>query len=115
MRRGMAVVLLLPVLLLAGCYARGQSAPAAGAGPTVPPARGVTATAVSSTAGIPRITVDELAGRLAAGETIIVVDVRSQASYEQQHIAGAISMPEAQVPARAGELPLDRLIVFYCA
>ena len=44
----------------------------------------------------------------------LVIDVRSPATYEEGHIEGAISFPEADVDARVGELPRDRLIVAYC-
>jgi rhodanese-related sulfurtransferase len=47
-----------------------------------------------------------------AGEAILV-DTRSQATYEQSHIAGAISMTSSQVAQRFAELPTDKLIVFY--
>ena len=63
---------------------------------------------------IPRIAVDELWQRLQAGEAIVVVDARGADDYQLQHIAGAINMPSAEVTQRAGELPKDKLLVFYC-
>jgi hypothetical protein len=51
---------------------------------------------------------------LEAGEAVLV-DVRVAGSYAQEHAAGAISMPIAEVQARAGELPADKLVIFYCA
>lgn len=65
-------------------------------------------------AGVPRIDVAEAKAMADAGQAILV-DVRSAATYEAQHIAGAISMPAAQVPGRYTELPTDRLVIFYCA
>ncbi len=62
-----------------------------------------------------RVTVDELWQRLQGGEEIVVVDVRTQADYEAGHIPGAVSIPEADFPARAAELSRDRLLIFYCA
>lgn len=44
----------------------------------------------------------------------LIIDVRSRALYDQGHIAGAISFPEADLDARVGELPKNRLIVAYC-
>ena len=66
-----------------------------------------------SSDGMPRITVPELKAKLDAGEAV-VFDVRVQEAYAQQHIAGAISMPQDQVEARVAELPTDKLAVFYC-
>jgi hypothetical protein len=43
-----------------------------------------------------------------------IVDVRPKASYDEGHIAGAASIPEAEVDARIAEFPKDRLIIAYC-
>jgi hypothetical protein len=43
-----------------------------------------------------------------------IVDVRPKAAYDEGHIVGAISIPEAEVDARIAEFPKDRLIVAYC-
>jgi hypothetical protein len=44
----------------------------------------------------------------------IIIDVRAKQAYDEGHIAGAISFPEADVDARVAELPKDKLIVAYC-
>ena len=62
---------------------------------------------------VPRITVEELKAELDAG-TVTIVDVRSLNSYEALHLPEAVSIPEAEVKNRAGELPKDGLIVTYC-
>jgi len=62
---------------------------------------------------VSRISVKETQRKLAAGD-ILLVDVRSKTSYDNQHIAGAVSIPEEEVGARLGELPLDQEIVLYC-
>lgn len=60
-----------------------------------------------------RISVDELRTRLADGSAV-VIDVRDAQSYQFQHAEGALSIPLAEVAARARELPKDKLIVAYC-
>lgn len=90
--------ILLCTALLAGCAVGPNPAPATLLGP----------------ADVPRISAQELQKRLQAGEAVVVVDVRPATSYAQEHIAGAISMPEEEVAERAGELPQGNLIVFYC-
>lgn len=52
---------------------------------------------------------------MAEAGSAILVDVRTEAAYEGQHIAGAISMPVDQVAQRYAELPSDKLVIFYCA
>lgn len=44
----------------------------------------------------------------------IVLDVRTKEVFDQGHIAGSKSFPEAEVDARVSELPRDKLIVAYC-
>src|ERR1043165_389809 len=60
-----------------------------------------------------RINVAELKQKLDAGEAV-VYDTRAKTAYDQEHIKGALSMPSNEVATRAGELPKDKLIVFYC-
>jgi len=43
-----------------------------------------------------------------------VLDVRPHAEYLAGHLAGAVSLPGAEVATRIDELPRDRLIVAYC-
>ncbi len=44
----------------------------------------------------------------------VFVDTRDKASYDQGHIPGAISIPEAELPLRLGELDPNMLILTYC-
>ncbi len=65
-------------------------------------------------ARIPRVTVEELAEGLRRGSAV-AVDVRPAEAYEEQHIPGALSLPEGDAVERGGELPKDKLVVAYCA
>jgi rhodanese-related sulfurtransferase len=58
--------------------------------------------------------VQELKALLDAGEEVIIADSRSLSSYEERHIAGAISMPLLEVDERYKELPQDAKVVLYC-
>lgn len=62
---------------------------------------------------VPRISVEETAEKLEKDQ-LVLVDVRSYASYEKSHVKGAISIPEAEIEARLGELPRDKDVAFYC-
>ena len=62
---------------------------------------------------VPRISVQETDGLMKQGQALLV-DVRSQASYDKAHAAGALSLPEAQVDARYNDLPSETLLVLYC-
>ncbi len=55
----------------------------------------------------------ELLGRVANG-TAVVVDLRPPEEYAAGHVAGAISIPLAELEARLAELPANLEIVAYC-
>ena len=65
---------------------------------------------------IARITPEELHGKLAAGEDVIVVDLRHSVEFaaDPESIPGALHLPVEQVDARSGEIPRDREIVLFC-
>jgi 3-mercaptopyruvate sulfurtransferase SseA len=47
------------------------------------------------------------------GEAVLV-DVRAKESYDAEHAQGAILLPVYEIPARANELPKDKLVITYC-
>jgi rhodanese-related sulfurtransferase len=55
----------------------------------------------------------ELIARLDRGD-VVLVDVRPAEEFEAGHIAGARSIPIAELEHRLAELPADREIVAYC-
>lgn len=56
----------------------------------------------------------ELRARRAAGEAVVIVDVRSAEEFAAGHIEGALHMPVADIEAEPTRLPLDRRIVCAC-
>jgi rhodanese-related sulfurtransferase len=63
--------------------------------------------------GLEPITRHELAERLQRGD-VSVIDVRPDAEFEAGHIAGARSLPLAELQRRLDALPPDREVVAYC-
>jgi hypothetical protein len=63
--------------------------------------------------GVRRVTVAELQAMLEDGN-VVVYDTRAKMAYDAEHIKGALSMPYDEVANRAGELPKDKTLVFYC-
>jgi len=49
-----------------------------------------------------------------ANNEAVLVDVRPKEAYDAEHAQGALLIPLNDVPARAGELPKDKLIITYC-
>ncbi len=60
------------------------------------------------------ITREELRRRLAAGEELLILDVRPREEYLAGHIPSAVSVPMEELHRRLEELPLDRQVVAYC-
>ncbi len=60
-----------------------------------------------------RISVDEMRQMKAEGRPFVLVDVRGQSDYVQEHIPGAISLPRSELAARHGELAAAASLVVY--
>jgi rhodanese-related sulfurtransferase/DNA-binding transcriptional ArsR family regulator len=59
------------------------------------------------------VTLPELKKLVQSGE-VTVIDVRPRDEYEAGHIAGAVSVPVAELKRRLRELPKRREIIAYC-
>jgi hydroxyacylglutathione hydrolase len=64
-----------------------------------------------------RLTVDQLAHQLAAGDdrTPLVIDVRQSSEYREGHVPGAWHIAAGTLEDRLADLPRDRPIVTMCA
>ena len=97
-------------LLLAACKATDTAGNQSATTAQPPPAQPASAAGDSAR----RVTIAELQKMLEDGEAV-VYDTRAKGDYDTGHIKGARSMPLSEVESRTGELPKDKLIVFYCA
>jgi 3-mercaptopyruvate sulfurtransferase SseA len=64
--------------------------------------------------GARRVTIEEMESMVKEGKAI-VIDVRSQDSYDAGHIPGAKLIPSNDIVNRMSELPKDKLIITYCS
>ena len=62
----------------------------------------------------PRITLAEAKKDFDAGNAVFV-DTRSEVSYRQEHIKGAINIPAEAMKTRYKEIPPDKKIIAYCS
>jgi len=62
----------------------------------------------------PLMTAEELLERQRAGEPTVIIDTRAPESYEKSHIAGAVSIPLAELRKSADALDRDAFTVTYC-
>ncbi|MFM2319204.1 MAG: hypothetical protein RLZZ215_1825 [Pseudomonadota bacterium] len=64
--------------------------------------------------GINEVNASELKNMLSQGEKLRLVDVRSEAEFQQGIIEGAEFLPLHILPIRMGEFASDEKIVLYC-
>jgi adenylyltransferase/sulfurtransferase len=67
-------------------------------------------------AGVPQITPEELNARLAAGESLFILDVREPHEWQISNLShqGAVLIPKGQVLERMGELDTAQEIIVQC-
>ena len=65
---------------------------------------------------IARITPEELQTKLAGGEPLVVVDLRSSVAFAEDpvRLPGAVHIPPDELERRHQEIPRDRDVVLYC-
>jgi ArsR family transcriptional regulator len=80
----------------------------------LPGVRGLVEAYLGPREDLEAISGDELLARLRSGEPLVVVDVRPSEEYQAAHVAGAISIPLAELEQRLRELPREREVVAYC-
>jgi len=66
-------------------------------------------------AAVVRIQAGDLQTTRTTPLTRLLVDVRPPVAYTQSHIAGAISLPEADLAQWIGRLPATGQVILYCA
>ena len=64
--------------------------------------------------GARRVTIEEMESLVKEGKAV-VIDVRSQDSYDAGHIPGAKLIPSGDILNHISELPKDKLIITYCS
>ncbi len=60
------------------------------------------------------VTVLELQAQVAAGDNLVILDVREPHEWEISAIEGSLRIPKGQVVARAAEIPRDAEVVVHC-
>jgi len=64
---------------------------------------------------VPRVTAQQVAEKLAAGEDPIIIDLRSHAARQEEvAIPGSLSLSLEDLKAKHQDLPRDRDVILYC-
>lgn len=69
---------------------------------------------VAAQATPPRMPIGEFKTLYDSANKPLIIDVRAALSFDEGHIAGAISFPEADADTRVQDIPKDKLVVAYC-
>src|ERR1044071_3935789 len=109
-----AAVVLVAALMIAGCSRDKLGAGVAGNSSAANSKAPATTAANTPPDNVRRVTISELRDMMEQGKAV-VIDVRGDGAYKQEHIKGALDIPENQLVSRAGELPKEKLIVLYCS
>ena len=62
---------------------------------------------------LPEITVTELSKKMAAGEDILLVDVREPSEYEICALPSVL-IPLAEIPKQVNKIPQDKSVILIC-
>lgn len=111
-----ALLIFLILIALPACnLQRGQTTQAVAVTQIVDPAFTQSGSLPRTEDEVPRVTVQEAKAAFDSGKAIIV-DVRNPAAYEASHIAGAISVPLAEIEEHPINLNIDKnqWIITYC-
>jgi hypothetical protein len=63
-------------------------------------------------AGAKQKAAEELKSQLAAGTEVLIIDVRSAASFQRETIPHAINIPLAELEEHLKTIPKDKMLVF---
>ena len=64
--------------------------------------------------GPQKMSVQELAERMALGNEVFLLDVRERPEYDLCHLEGAVLIPVGMIPNNRKRIPTDRPVVIYC-
>jgi rhodanese-related sulfurtransferase len=79
-----------------------------------PPATNAPADPHAEEDNAPRISLAEAKKAYDAGEAVIV-DVRDEIAYKQEHIKGSLNIPTAALDAKLDSIPKGKKIIAYCS
>jgi membrane protein DedA with SNARE-associated domain len=64
---------------------------------------------------VARITAEEVREKLAGGETVMIIDLRSRTDTELPSIPGALRISIEDLASRHGDIPRDREVILVCS
>lgn len=106
-------IMIMTAMFLGGCISQNTSSPSNVSRtqePTMAPAEDDHAAQKT----VERISIPDARAAVEKGDAVFV-DVRQPGQYQSGHIAGALPLPEAEIPVRGSSLPKGKKIIAYCS
>lgn len=112
--RVLVLVVIVAAMFLGGCISQNTSSPSNVSRTQTPPSAPAAEDDHAAQKTVERISIPDARAAVEKGEAVFV-DVRQASPYQSGHIAGALSLPEADIPARASVLRKGKKIIAYCS
>ena len=106
-------IMIAAAMFLVGCISQNTSSPS-NVSRTQTPATAPAEDDHAAQKTVERISIPDARAAVEKGEAVFV-DVRQAGQYQSGHIAGALSLPEAEIPTRGSSLPERKKIIAYCS
>ena len=110
--RVLVLVVIAAAMFLGGCISQNTSSPTNVSRTQTPAPAADDDHAAQKT--VERVSISDARVAVERGEAVFV-DVRQAGQYQAGHIAGALSLPEADIPTRGSSLPKGKKIITYCS
>lgn len=112
--RVLVLMVMAALVLLSGCISQNTSSPSNVSRTQTPPTAPIGEDDHAAQRTVERVSIPEARAAVEKGEAVFV-DVRQASAFQAGHIAGALSLPEAEIPVRGSSLPKGKKIITYCS
>lgn len=112
--RVLVLIVMVAAIFLGGCISQNTSSPSNVSRTQTPTTAPVAEDDHAAQKTVERVSILDAREAIQKGDAVFV-DVRQAGQYQLGHIAGALSLPEAEIPARGSSLPKGKKIITYCS
>lgn len=106
-------IIIVAAMVFVGCISQNTSSPTNTSRTQTPTTSGAEDDHAAERT-VERISISDARAAVERGAAVFV-DVRQAGQYQAAHIAGALSLPEADIPVRGSSLPKEKKIITYCS
>ena len=112
--RVLVSVMIAAPMLLGSCISQNTSSPSNLSRTQTPATAPIAEDDHAAQRTVERVSISDARVAVEKGDAVFV-DVRQAGQYQSGHIAGALSLPEAEIPTRGSSLPKGKKVITYCS